>query len=129
MRSKPELAIDALVPAAPCDLNLPAYSYYNWPNLYPVYVRGEAYLAAHRGPEAAVEFQKIIAHRGLVLNEPIGVLAHLQLGRAYALSGENAKARESYERFLAVVKDADAGVPTIERAKAEFESLFGHRAD
>src|SRR5581483_4225887 len=71
MRSEPQQAIDALVPAAACDLNLPAYSYYNWPNLYPVYVRGEAYLAAHRGAEAAAEFRKILSHRGLVLNEPI----------------------------------------------------------
>lgn len=66
--------------ALPCEFGLPAYSYYNWPDLYPVYVRGEAYLATHRGAEATTEFKKILAHRGLVLNEPTGVLAHLQLG-------------------------------------------------
>lgn len=66
--------------ALPCEFGLPGYSYYNWPDLYPVYVRGEAYLATHRGAEATTEFKKILAHRGLVLNEPTGVLAHLQLG-------------------------------------------------
>ena len=66
--------------------------------MYPVYVRGEAYLAAHRGREAAAEFQKILDHRGIVLNEPIGALAHLQLGRAYAILGDSAKARAAYAR-------------------------------
>jgi DNA-binding winged helix-turn-helix (wHTH) protein/predicted Zn-dependent protease len=126
MRSRPQPAIDALVSAAPCDLNLPAYSYYNWPNLYPVYVRGEAYLAAHRGAEAAVEFRKILAHRGLVLNEPIGALAHLQLGRAYVLSGDTAQGRASYEHFLALWKGADANIPILKQAKAEYASLL-HR--
>ncbi len=72
----------------PYELGLPAYGFYNWANLYPVYVRGEAFLAAHRGREAAAEFQKILDHRGIVLNEPIGALAHLQLGRAYVLQGD-----------------------------------------
>ena len=123
MQSKPQQAIDALVAAAACELNLPAYSYYNWPNLYPVYVRGEAYLAAHRGAEAAAEFQKILAHRGLVLNEPIGALAHLQLGRAYTTSGSSAKARPSYQEFLSLWKDADPNIPILKQAKAEYESL------
>jgi eukaryotic-like serine/threonine-protein kinase len=56
-------------------LSLPAFSFYNWPNLYPVYVRAEAYLAAHQGSEAAAEFQKILDYRGIVINEPIGALA------------------------------------------------------
>src|SRR5438552_19203415 len=82
------------------ELGLPALSSYNWPNLYPVYVRGEAYLAAHQGSEAAAEFQKILEHRGIVLNEPIGALAHLQLGRAYAMQGETGKSRGAYQDFL-----------------------------
>jgi eukaryotic-like serine/threonine-protein kinase len=125
MHSRPQQALDALVPAAACELNLPAYSYYNWPNLYPVYVRGESYLAAHRGAEAAAEFQKILAHRGLVLNEPIGALARLQLGRAYVLSGDTAKARASYEQFLTLWKEADPNIPTLKQAKAEYASLTG----
>src|SRR5438309_840034 len=80
--SNPQQALDTLEVAAPYELGLPALWFYNWPNLYPVYVRGEAYLGAHRGSEAAAEFQKILDHRGIVLNEPIGALAHLQLGRA-----------------------------------------------
>jgi DNA-binding winged helix-turn-helix (wHTH) protein/Flp pilus assembly protein TadD len=123
MRLRPQQALDALVSATACDLNLPAYSYYNWPNLYPVYVRGEAYLAAHRGAEAAAEFQKIVAHRGLVLNEPIGALTRLQLGRAYVLSGDTVKGRASYEQFLALWKDADPDIPTLKQAKAEYASL------
>ena len=90
---------------------MPANSLYNWPNLYPVYVRGEAYLAAHRGSEAAAEFQKILNHRGIVLNEPISALAHLQLGRAYALQGDTAKARSAWEDFLTLWKDADPDIP------------------
>jgi DNA-binding winged helix-turn-helix (wHTH) protein/tetratricopeptide (TPR) repeat protein len=124
MSLRPQQALDALAAATPCDLSLPSYSYYNWPNLYPVYVRGEAYLAAHRGVEAASEFKKILVHRGLVLNEPIGALAHLQLGRAYALSGETVKGRASYEQVLRLWKDADPNLPVLKQAKAEYASLL-----
>jgi hypothetical protein len=81
LHSDPQQALDVLKVAAPYELGLPAFGFYNWPNLYPVYVRGEAYLAARQGKEAAAEFQKILDHRGIVVNEPIGPLAHLQLGR------------------------------------------------
>jgi hypothetical protein len=74
--------------------------------LYPVWVRGHAYMAAHHGT-AVAEFQKLVDHPGIVLNQPIGSLAHLELGRAYALSGDNAKARTSYQNFLTLWKDAD----------------------
>ncbi len=124
MSLRPQPALDALVAAAPCELGLPSYSYYNWPNLYPVYVRGEAYLAAHRGAEAASEFKKILVHRGLVLNEPIAALAHLQLGRAYVLSGDAVKGRASYEEFLQLWKDADPNIPVLNQAKAEYASLL-----
>jgi eukaryotic-like serine/threonine-protein kinase len=93
LRSNPQQALDALGVAAPYELGLPAIGLYNWPNLCPVYVRGEAYLAAHRGNEAAAEFQKILDHRGIVLNEPIGALAHLQIGRAYSMQGDTVKAK------------------------------------
>jgi eukaryotic-like serine/threonine-protein kinase len=126
MESRPQQALNELASAAPCDLSLPAYSYYNWPNLYPVYVRGEAYLAAHRGAEAAAEFNKILVHRGLVLNEPIAALAHLQLGRSYVLSGDTAKGRASYEQFLTLWKGADTSIPILKQAKAEYASL-SHR--
>jgi cytochrome c-type biogenesis protein CcmH/NrfG len=91
--------------------------------LYPIYVRGEAYLAAHQGGEAAAEFQKILDHRGIVLNEPIGALAHLQLGRAYAMQGDIAKARAAYQGFLTLWKDADPDVPILKQANAEYARL------
>jgi DNA-binding winged helix-turn-helix (wHTH) protein/tetratricopeptide (TPR) repeat protein len=121
--SNPQQALDTLEVAASYELGLPASSFYNWPNLYPVYVRGEAYLAAHRGGEAAAEFQKILDHRGIVLNEPIGALAHLQLGRAYALQGDTAKARAAYQDFLTLWKDADPDIPILKQAKAEYAKL------
>jgi eukaryotic-like serine/threonine-protein kinase len=116
-------ALAILRAAAPYELGLPAAGFYNWPNLYPVYVRGEAYLAAHQGSEAAAEFQKILDHRGIVLNEPIGALAHLQLGRAYAMQGDTAKARAAYQDFLVLWKDADPDIPILIAAKAEYTKL------
>src|SRR5258708_37443941 len=121
--ANPQRALDILEVAAPYELGLPTLWFYNWPNLYPVYLRGEAYLAAHRGSEAATEFQKIPDHRGIVLNEPIGALAHLQLGRAYALQGEAAKARAAYQDFLTQWKDADLEIPILRQAKAEYAKL------
>jgi len=109
-------AITLLQPAAPYELGVGG-------NLHVVYVRGEAYLAAHRGAEAAAEFQKILDHRGIVLNQPIGALAHLGLGRAYALQGDTAKARGAYQDFLTLWKDADTNIPVLEQAKTEYASL------
>jgi len=122
-RSHSQPALDTLEVTAPYELGLPALGFYNWPNLYPVYVRGEAYLAAHRGSEAAKEFQKILDHRGIVLNEPIGALAHLQLGRAYAMAGDTAKARVAYQDFLTLWKDADPDIPILKEAKVEYAKL------
>ena len=112
-------AIEALQVAAPYELGNADYV-----RLYPVYVRGEAYLAAHQGGEAATEFQKILDHRGIVLNEPIGALAHLQLGRAYAMQGDTAKARAAYQDFLTLWKDADPDIPILKQAKAEYAKLM-----
>jgi eukaryotic-like serine/threonine-protein kinase len=92
-------------------------------NLYPAYVRGLAYLAAHQGAEAAAEFQKILGHRGIVLTDPIGALAHLQLGRAYALAGNKDKARTAYKDFLTLWKDADPDIPLLKQAKAGYVEL------
>jgi eukaryotic-like serine/threonine-protein kinase len=119
----PQEALHFLEPAASYELGMPSNSFYNWPNLYPVYVRGEAYLAAHQGKEAAAEFQKILDHRGIVLNEPIGALAHLQLGRAYAMQGETGKSRAAYQEFLTLWKNADPDIPILSEAKAEYAKL------
>jgi eukaryotic-like serine/threonine-protein kinase len=88
--------------------------------LHPVYVRGEAYLGAGKGAEAAVEFQRILDHRGVVGIEPIGALAHLQMGRALALSGETGKAKNAYEDFFEAWKAADSEIPILKRARAEY---------
>ena len=92
-------------------------------NLYPAYIRGLAYLAAHKGVEAAGEFQKILGHRGIVISDPIGALAHLQLGRAYALSGDRSKARSAYQDFLTLWKNADPDILILQQAKAEYAKL------
>src|SRR5260370_26750563 len=99
LQASPEEALHVLEAAAPYELGLPANSLYNWPNLYPIYVRGEAYLAAHQGREAAAEFQKILDHRGIVLNEPIGALAHLQLAHASSFHGNPSKTLAAYHNF------------------------------
>jgi serine/threonine protein kinase len=116
-------AVETLRTALSYELGQTTYSSYGWSSLYPVYVRGEAYLAAHQGKEAASEFQKILDHRGIVLNEPIGALAHLQLGRAYEMQGDTAKARSAYNDFLTLWKDADPDVPILKQAKAEYAKL------
>jgi serine/threonine protein kinase/tetratricopeptide (TPR) repeat protein len=111
-------AIEMLQSARPYELGV-----LNNFTMYPVYVRGQAYLGAHRGSEAAAEFQKIIDHRGIVLNEPIGALAHLQIGRAYAMQGDTAKAKAAYQDFLSLWKDADPDIPIFILAKAEYAKL------
>jgi tetratricopeptide (TPR) repeat protein len=92
-------------------------------NLYPAYVRGEAYIAARQGREAAADFQKILDHRGSVLSDPIGALAHLQLGRAYEMAGDPAKAKAAYKDFLGLWKDADPDIPILKQARAEDAKL------
>jgi len=91
--------------------------------LYSAYIRGQAYLAAGKGNEAATEFQKIADHSGIVWNCWTGALAHLGLARAYALRGETAKAHAAYQDFLTLWKDADADVPVLREAKAEYAKL------
>jgi tetratricopeptide (TPR) repeat protein len=91
--------------------------------LYPVYVRGQAYLAARQGAEAATEFQKILDHPGTVVSDPVRTLARLQLGRAYLQSGDKARAKIAYQDFLTLWKDADPDVPILRQAKAEYAKV------
>ena len=109
--------IEVLEAAAPYELGSVDHA------LYPIFVRGEAYLAAHKGSQAAAEFQKILDHRGIVLNEHIGALAYLQIGRAYAMQGDTAKAKAAYQDFLTLWKDADPDIPILIAAKAEYAKL------
>jgi tetratricopeptide (TPR) repeat protein len=92
-------------------------------NLYPAYVRGQAYLQTHNGTQAVAEFQKLLDHRAFVGNFPTGALAHLQMGRAYAMSGDISKAKSAYQDFFALWKDADPDIPILKQAKAEFAKL------
>jgi serine/threonine protein kinase/predicted Zn-dependent protease len=121
---KPSQAIELLQVTAPYELGFPGSNSVGFIGaLYPVYMRGEAYLAERRSSEAAAEFQKIMEHRGIVFDEPIGALAHLQIGRAYAMSQDTAKARSAYQDFLTLWKDADPDIPILKEAKAEYAKL------
>jgi tetratricopeptide (TPR) repeat protein len=120
-RHEPAKAIEQLQPSATYELGLISPSYMG--SLYPVYVRGQAYLLLHHGKEAVTEFQKFLDHRGIVFNFPLGGLAHLGLARAYTLSGDTAKAKTAYQDFLALWKDADPDIPILKEAKAEYAKL------
>jgi len=116
-------AIEILGAAAPYELGQSTANPFSWTALYPAFVRGEAYLASHQGREAAVEFQKILGNRGIVLNSPIGALADIGLARSYALQGDTAKAKAAYNAFFALWKDADPDIPILKEAKAEYAKL------
>jgi DNA-binding winged helix-turn-helix (wHTH) protein/tetratricopeptide (TPR) repeat protein len=118
-RKDPSKAIEALRVAAPYEMGAMDGSN----ALYAVFLRGQAYLMARQGSAAATEFQKVLDHRGIVLNELIGALAHLQLGRAYAVSGDTVKAKAAYGDFLTLWKDADPDIPILKEAKSEFTKL------
>jgi eukaryotic-like serine/threonine-protein kinase len=99
------------------------YNDLEWWALYPIYLRGQAYLKAGQGQAAVAEFQKIVGHRGIAGNGMVGPLAHLQLGRAQVLAGDNSAGRKSYQDFLTLWKDADPGIPVLQQAKAEYAKL------
>ncbi len=115
-RKNPEAAIQSLQAATPYELGANQ-------GLFPIYVRGLAYLQAKRGTEAAAEFQKIVEHRGIAPNVPEHSLAKLGLGRAYVMTGDTAKARAAYQDFFALWKDADPDITILKEAKAEYGTL------
>ena len=114
-------ALVSLEAAAPYELGEPPPVQEG--TLYPAYLRGQAYLAAHNGSAAATEFQKLLDHRGIVINFSLGALAHLGLARAYAVSGDTTKSRTKYQDFFALWKDADPDIPILKEAKAEYAKL------
>jgi serine/threonine protein kinase len=114
-------AIEALVASAPYEMGQCNTTFTF--SLYPVYIRGEAYLSAKQGAAAASEFQKILDHSGVVGNQPIGALARLGLARASALSGDTTKAKTSYQDFFALWKSADPDIPILKQAKVEYAKL------
>ena len=121
-RKAAPLAIESLQAAAQYELGL-GFGQINYSCLYPVYTRGQAYLAGGQGPAAAAEFQKILAHSGLVQNCPTGALAHLGLARAYAIQKDMDKAKAAYQDFLTLWKDADPDISIYKQAKTEYAKL------
>jgi eukaryotic-like serine/threonine-protein kinase len=115
-RKDPHRAVELLQVTSPLELGDDG-------DLLPVYLRGEAYLMLRDGKAAAAEFQKFFDHRGVVGNLPSGALAHLQLGRAYNLSGDETKAKAAYQDFLTLWKDADPDIPILQQAKQEYARL------
>ena len=115
-RKDPSKALEVLQAAT-------LYETGNVASLLPAYLRGQAYLSSRQGREAALEFQKIIDLPGIVQNNIIGALAHLQLGRAYALQGDTAKARQKYQDFHTLWKNADPDIPILKQAKTEYAKL------
>jgi eukaryotic-like serine/threonine-protein kinase len=114
-------ALESLEAAAPYELGGPQQ--FQLGTMYPAYVRGLAYLAAHNGTAAAAQFLQILDHPGIVINFPTGVLAHLQLGRAYAMAGDSAKAKAAYQDFFNLWKNADPDIPILKEAKADYAKL------
>jgi serine/threonine protein kinase/tetratricopeptide (TPR) repeat protein len=121
-RGEGQKAVELLSVASQYELGEPMQSPAHG-TLYPVYVRGEAHLRAGHGEQAAIEFQKIIDHRGIVANFPLGALARLQLGRAYKLNGNADKAREAYAAFFVAWSEADPNIPVLKQAKAEYAKV------
>ena len=115
-RNNPGKVVEILQPVLPYDLA-------NTRGMISAYERGQAYLMLKRGNEAAAEFQKLLDHPGVVVNSVLGALAHLQLGRAYAVAGDQSKARSAYQDFFALWKDADPDIPIMKQAKAEYAKL------
>jgi tetratricopeptide (TPR) repeat protein len=113
-------ALESLEATSPYELGL-TQTFINY--LYPAYVRGQAYLLAHNGTAATAEFQKLLDHRGIVGNFVTGSLAHLQIGRAYAMAGDTAKAKAAYQDFFNIWTDADSNIPILKEAKAEYTKL------
>jgi len=122
-RHNPAKALEDLRTTSEYELGSPLPQFEVGGSLYPVYIRGEAFLLLHQGREAAVEYQKLLTYRGVIVNCPLGALAHLQLARAYALEDDSVKSRAEYQEFLLLWKDADPDIPVLKQAKAEYAKL------
>jgi DNA-binding winged helix-turn-helix (wHTH) protein/tetratricopeptide (TPR) repeat protein len=122
-KGNPRETIESLEATAPYEAGSSRASDFVGNTMFPAFIRGEAYLASHQGSKAAAEFQKILDHRGLVLNRPIGALARLGLGRANVLQGNSVEAKVAYQAFLTLWKDADPDIPVLRQAKAEYARL------
>ena len=122
-RDNPRQAIKLLEAATPYDLAFPQPQFQEGGQLYPVYLRGKAYLLLNQGKEAATEFRKMLDHSGILINSPLGALAQLQLGRALVMNGDSPGGRKAYQDFFALWKDAHPDIPVLKQAKAEYAKL------
>src|SRR5579864_2260867 len=120
-RNAPADAIERLQAAV--NVELSTEFFFPGSIMYPAYLRGLAYLHSQQPREAVSEFQKFIDHRGLIANCPLGALVRLQLGRAYVMAGDIAKAKSAYQDFLTLWKEADPDIPILKQAKAEYAKL------
>ena len=121
---RPEQAMDALQVAEPYDLGTPRTAIHaNFGALYAPYARGLAYVAAGQPGQAAAEFQKLVQHPGIVVNDPVGILAQLQFARAEAAAGDKARARTAYQAVLAAWEDADPRLALVKQARLEYADL------
>jgi tetratricopeptide (TPR) repeat protein len=124
---EPSVAVDLLETAVPFESGILSSGgsdpLLGTGNLYPAYVRGEAYLGEHEGRKASIEFKKILDHPEITLMDPIGAVTYLQLGRAYVLAGDKGNARAAYEHFGRLWKDADQDIPLLRNAKEEYAKL------
>jgi tetratricopeptide (TPR) repeat protein len=120
-RGQGEQALKLLAVTSGYELAVPQAFVNTQPTMYPIYVRGQAYLKTRQGELAVAEFQKIVAFRWMSYS--LGALSRLQLGRAFVLQGDNTKARTAYQDFLTLWKDADPDIPVLKQAKAEYAEL------
>ncbi len=123
-RLQPAESLSLLQTTLPFEFATPGTNFFGFfGGLYPAYMRGQSYQALGKSAKAAEEFQKVIDHPGTVYADPSGVLARLEIGRAYALSGKAARAKSAYQEFLSLWRDADPDIPVYQRAKAEYSKL------
>jgi predicted Ser/Thr protein kinase len=123
-KNDPRKAIDLLEANRPIEFGIPPLAFIHYyGTMYPIYVRGLAYLAMRRNEEAAVEFSRLLAHPGLAVGDPVRAAARRQLARALDLAGNKTKARSAYQDFLTSWQDADPDIPILKQAKTEFARL------
>ena len=122
-RGNPARAVELLQTTAQYELGTPLPQFEVGGSLYPVYIRGQAYLLLHQGSEAVGEFQKFLDRRGITVNCPLAALARVQLARAYVLARDSKRASESYQEFLILLKDSDPDVAIVKEARTEYAKL------
>lgn len=123
-RRRPAEGLSVLQTNLPFDFADPGTNFFGFfGGLYPAYLRGQCLLSLGKPDEAALEFQKIVDHPGIVFADPIGALAHLEIGRASALSQDRVRAKAAYQKFFTLWRDADPDIPVFKQAKAEWARL------